>query len=331
MNTRKRFLATMRFEPLDRPLYWEFGYWVPTVRRWYREGLPRVAGVPDHLGDDETMAGELQGVDWRSPHCDVDVNAALGFDEHLYRIPINNVYCPGFEERLLEEHEEWYVATDIDGVTCRVSKLNGSRSFLAFPVKTRADYERLREERLQPNLSARLPDDWSQVREHLRARTFPLMYGGMQGFFNSPRRLLGLERLMYMLHDDPQLIRDIIDDAVELLIALYASVLTDIGGDFGVISEDMCHRGGCFVSPAMFREFMLPAYRRMTAFYRDHGIDKRKLAAGRAAIDEELERKVPLVFEGSGFVPFTDHTVPPDVSWDNFRYYRRRLAELAVG
>jgi uroporphyrinogen decarboxylase len=133
----------------------------------------------------------------------------------------------------------------------------------------------------------------------------------------------------------------------------------------------------------MFREFMLPAYRRMTGFYRDHGIrtilvdsdgdvtglipllieggvtglhpfevtgecdivdvrrafprfqilggiDKKKVAAGKAAIDEELERKVPFVFKGGGFVPFIDHSVPPDISWENFRYYRRRLAELAV-
>jgi uroporphyrinogen decarboxylase len=127
---------------------------------------------------------------------------------------------------------------------------------------------------------------------------------------------------------------------------------------------------------------MLPAYRKMTDFYRDHGvetilvdcdgdvmglvpllieggvtglypfevsgrtdavevrrahprfqilggIDKKKIAAGREAIDEELERKIPPVFQSGGFVPFTDHTVPPDISWENFCYYRERLAELA--
>jgi uroporphyrinogen decarboxylase len=29
---------------------------------------------------------------------------------------------------------------------------------------------------------------------------------------------------------------------------------------------------------------------------------------------------VPLIEEG-GFIPTVDHLVPPDVSWDNFRYY----------
>jgi hypothetical protein len=60
------------------------------------------------------------------------------------------------------------------------------------------------------------------------------------------------------------------------------------------------------------------------------GIDKKKIAAGKETIDEELERKVPYVFQGGGFVPFTDHSVPPNISWEDFRYYRRRLAELAA-
>ena len=59
------------------------------------------------------------------------------------------------------------------------------------------------------------------------------------------------------------------------------------------------------------------------------GVDKKKIAMGRQAIDEELERKIPFVFEGGGFIPFIDHTIPPEVSWDNFCYYRRRLSELA--
>jgi hypothetical protein len=382
MNTRDRFHAAMSFEPLDRPLYWEFGYWTPTIRRWYREGLPEVVGIPDDLGDDTGIMGELGGIDWRNPIYDRDVHDTMGLDEFLYRIPINNLFCPAFEPRILEDHEAWYTMTDADGVTLRVWKSNGSRHFLDAPVHSRGDYERIREERLQPNLSERLPSDWTFVREKLEQRTYPLMYGGMQGFFNTPRRFLGFERLMYAFYDDPQLIKDMINHAADLLIALYDPVLSDIGGDLGMISEDMSYKSGCFVSPAMFREFMLPAYRKLTGFYRDHGIhtilvdsdgdvmdlipllieggvtglypfevtgrcdivearkafphfqilggiDKKAIAAGRAAIDAELERKIPAVSLAGGFVPFTDHFVSPDISWEHFCYYRRRLAELA--
>jgi uroporphyrinogen decarboxylase len=57
------------------------------------------------------------------------------------------------------------------------------------------------------------------------------------------------------------------------------------------------------------------------------GIDKRALAAGRAAIDRELERLVPVVEKG-GFLPMVDHLVPPDVSLENYRHYLRRRREL---
>jgi uroporphyrinogen decarboxylase len=50
------------------------------------------------------------------------------------------------------------------------------------------------------------------------------------------------------------------------------------------------------------------------------GVDKRVLAHGRAAIKAHLREFIPLIIEG-GFIPTVDHTVPPDVSWDNFRIY----------
>ncbi len=59
-------------------------------------------------------------------------------------------------------------------------------------------------------------------------------------------------------------------------------------------------------------------------------MDKRELARGRRSIDEHLRTLAPLVEQG-GFIPTVDHTVPPDVSLDNFRYYMERKAELLAG
>jgi len=50
------------------------------------------------------------------------------------------------------------------------------------------------------------------------------------------------------------------------------------------------------------------------------GVDKRVLIKGKEAIRAHLKEFIPLIEEG-GFIPTVDHTVPPDVSWDNFRYY----------
>lgn len=55
------------------------------------------------------------------------------------------------------------------------------------------------------------------------------------------------------------------------------------------------------------------------------GVDKRALARGPAAIDAELARLRPLIDEG-GYIPHTDHSCPPDISFANFRYYLNKLA-----
>jgi hypothetical protein len=57
------------------------------------------------------------------------------------------------------------------------------------------------------------------------------------------------------------------------------------------------------------------------------GVDKRVLAKGKAAIDEHLAELAPLVDEG-GYIPTVDHTVPPDVSWEDFLYYMDRKKKL---
>ena len=54
------------------------------------------------------------------------------------------------------------------------------------------------------------------------------------------------------------------------------------------------------------------------------GIDKRELAKDRAAIDRELERVAPL-FKRGRYIAGLDHGIPPDVSWENMKYYTRRL------
>jgi hypothetical protein len=60
------------------------------------------------------------------------------------------------------------------------------------------------------------------------------------------------------------------------------------------------------------------------------GVDKRVLAQGQGAIRAHLREFIPLIEEG-GFIPTVDHTVPPDVSWDNFRCYMEAKTALLAG
>ena len=57
------------------------------------------------------------------------------------------------------------------------------------------------------------------------------------------------------------------------------------------------------------------------------GVDKRVLSEGPAAIEAHLKTMIPLIREG-GFIPTVDHTVPPDVSWENFQFYMKCKEKL---
>lgn len=59
-------------------------------------------------------------------------------------------------------------------------------------------------------------------------------------------------------------------------------------------------------------------------------VDKRELAKDKKAIDDHLATMLPLIDEG-GFFPTVDHTVPPDVSLENFRYYMKRKMDMLTG
>jgi len=57
------------------------------------------------------------------------------------------------------------------------------------------------------------------------------------------------------------------------------------------------------------------------------GIAKSEINRGAARIDEMLAPLEDVLRQG-GCVPFGDHFIPPDVSFENFTYYRRRLHEM---
>lgn len=60
------------------------------------------------------------------------------------------------------------------------------------------------------------------------------------------------------------------------------------------------------------------------------GVDKRILARDRDSIRAHLREFIPLIEEG-GFIPTVDHTVSPEVSWDNWCYYMDLKRALLAG
>jgi len=58
------------------------------------------------------------------------------------------------------------------------------------------------------------------------------------------------------------------------------------------------------------------------------GIDKRALAKDEKAIRDEVDRVAPFMLQCGGYMPATDHSVPPDVPFHNFKYYVEYLRKV---
>lgn len=384
MTARDRYHAVMHFQPGVRTLLWEFAYWNGAVDRWYREGLRRTSySLPPGLPEGGVLFAEALtcpppgGLGY---YRDWDVHNALGFDDGVLRIPVNWRPSPPFEVRVLEEDETTQLIIDAGGVKARVRKDSHSLpQYLDAPVRDRASWEQVKEERFGPDILGRFPADWETVAPTYQSRDCPLGLS-VVGFFCLPRELLGLTRQLMMYYDDPKLMHDINDHVANLWLAVLEEIVSKVELDYVYIGEDMAYKNGPHISPSMFAEFILPHYKRVTGFLKAHGVDiifvdtdgdcrllipglieggvtglypmevqagmdiveirkryprlliqggldKKKVAKGKEAIDAELEAKLPFMLSQGGYIPFIDHTVPPDISWENFRYYRERVKE----
>jgi len=384
MTDKERFHHIMRFERPDRVLYWEQGFWGGTVERWYREGMVRHHGVRGEPAFGDTVRGPATPIDAGSKIC-LDVAEGAGLDKPSLKVPVELFLCPQFETQVLEDHGDRQVVRDEYGIVKQISTERDSvPHFLSWPVENRDDFERLCHERLDPATPARFPPDWKAEVAKLNAYDGVVALGSYPcGLFGAPRYFMGEIALLIAFLDDPTLVRRMIDALADLWAALYDRVLSEVRVDCVHIWEDMSYKNGPLISPALFRSFLVPAYRKVTDVARSHGVDvvlvdtdgdctslipgfldggvtglypfevqagmsvreirrlfpglqilggvdKKELAGGPARIEAELGRRLPDMIAGGGYIPMADHQVPPDVPWDSYRVYRKRVAEIAA-
>ncbi len=302
MNSRERFLATMRFQNVDRVPNWEMGYWAGTLDRWYAEGLPRHPDAPRGLVSGAGVKGE--GFPWRrSEPKDYSVNAYLGLDRGIEKIDGEWGIWPPYEVQVLWEDEEHSKRREADGSVALVRKDSTTLPHpLEWPVTGRSSWEQLKTERLKLDITGRLPVDWPQHLAAYKQRDWPLVIGGPAlGVFSILRSLCGFERMMYLFFDDPQLVHDILTHFTELWLHLFEEVLAQTDVDYAYFWEDMSFKGGSMVSPGIFREFLMPVYQRINGFFRAHGIDIVLLDT-----DGDVWGLIPLFLESgvTGLYPF---------------------------
>jgi len=356
-----RFLRTVRFEPVDRTVFWKECAWGSTIKRWLAEGMPREA-IPKY---DSGIPGIVYLDSFWG--CDVPDGPELELKMNVY---------PYYETEVLAEDDESLTVRNALGIVQRTFKANPETSmpeFVEHPVKTPEDWQR-HKKRFDPATPGRLPDNWGpELITELNAATYPL-HVGVQGLYWSCRDFIGAEELLYAFYDQPAMVHDMMETLTDLFIGTLTPVLEKVKIHSFELGEDMAYRGGSLVSPAMFREFMAPRYKRLAEFLRSHEVaeilvdcDGRidellplfidcgvnaitpvEIQAGndpirmRKTFGESLVihgainkralardrkaidqemQKVPWLLDQGGYFPTLDHAAPHDIPYDNFCYY----------
>jgi hypothetical protein len=381
---RQIFNQIMHYQRPERVFRWNwtFGayggssqrgtqFWQQTIDRWHGEGLPADVDNPER------------------------VNRFFQVDRRLL-LNLRTGLWPAFEKTVLEETEQFTVSINEDGEIIKEFKGSAAESsmpeYLRHLVSSRADWEQLKKERLNPDSpgrdsfeirldgqilieSAPGADNFTEARGMLENSDLPvdLFVGSMFGW---QRNWMGLQGISYVLYDDEDLVAEMVDHLANLALSAFQRVLGALNVPIDLASwwEDMAYNHGPLISPRLFRRLMVPQYERVNQELRRHGIrligvdsdgncekligpwmdaglncvfpnevaagsdvvalrqqfgrelrliggiDKRALAGGPDAIRAELDRRLPLVAEG-GYLPAVDHSVPPDISLNDYHAY----------
>ena len=354
MNHRERFLNTLHFQPVDHVPDQEFGYWEDTLRAWHEQGLPREidsdpkadlyfgfapsAGVPVHQG--LLPAFEYQVLERRGDQLLIrDVNGATCLIHASGQSSI-----PHFLDFALKGRPEWerdfkprldpddprrfpdpawwdqleqqWETRDFP-VGIGIGSLYGwMRDWMGFERAAMMTYDdpALVEEIMEQITRIVINTiEWAapQVQLDYAAGWEDMCFNA--GPMISPAAFARLMVPRYRRISDAlrahgcDIIYTDCDGNINALVPLWLEA--GINGMFPVEVA-----GGS--DPLVLRD----KYGKDILLI--GGVNKRALARGKEAIQQEIARIAPIVEQG-GWIPHVDHRVPPDVTFEDYLYYLR--------
>ncbi len=93
----------------------------------------------------------------------------------------------------------------------------------------------------------------------------------LDGGFWFPRTILGIENHLYSFYDEPELYHRILDDLAEFQLKQLERLYSILTPEFMTFGEDMSYNNGPMISEACFDEFLLPYYRKVVPYIKEHG------------------------------------------------------------
>jgi len=340
MTTRERMTRIYEHKEADRvPM--QGAPWGTTLERWHREGMPTTAVFEEYFG--------LERV------------AGIGGDT-----------SPRYETRTIEETDEYTVVFDSWGTTSKNWKhASTTPHWIDRTIVDRPTWEAAKARMVM----GRDRVDWANLRANYqtwRNQGWWIAGGLWFGFDVTHARIVGTERLLMLMADDPELVIDMFNHQLDCSLQLLEMIWEE-GYTFDTISwcDDMGYRNGLFFSLDMYREMLKPVQKRAIEWAHDRGIfahlhscgnvnellpelvsigldalnplevkagmdpvhlkktygDRLVLHGGLNAmlwdhidqIEAEMQRLIPVLKEGGGYVFAEDHSIPDSVSLQDYK------------
>ena len=188
---------------------------------------------------------------------------------------------PEFNETTLEVKGNLRIWIDNMGVK-RLDAINQptagfqTRRYLEFPVMSSEDFEEMKK-RYNPHAPERGTNEqgeveWRGLVESCNNAEVPVVVT-FPGLYWRARDWCGFEALSMMFYDQPNLVHEMMEFWTWFLIELCKEPFAHIKVDQVILNEDMAYKTAAMISPAHMREFMLPRYKKLHTFFREHGVD----------------------------------------------------------
>ncbi len=241
MTSAERFRRIFDHQQPDRvPIFDD--PWNSTWQRWREEGYPEGADPADYFGWDRV--------------------AGIGIDN-----------SPRYPVQVIEETDEYRIATTAWGTTLKTWKSKGGvPEFEAFTI-TDPDSWRQAKQRMTPD-PGRI--DWDRLEKNYetwKRQGAWIQVGGWFGYDVFASWIVGYERVLMAMIEDPEWCRDMFQTAMELDLAMM-QMLLDRGYEFDCLHwpDDLGYRNGLLFSLDTYRQVSKPVHKQAIDWCHARGI-----------------------------------------------------------
>lgn len=249
MTSKERFSRMFQHKEADRVPIFD-SPWAGTIARWEREGMP-------------------QGMDWRD-YFDTDKVSTISVD-----------ITPRYEEKVLEETDDYRIVTSEWGVTMKQFKEQDSTpEFLDFTVTTPEAWEKAKARMTVSKDRV----DWKRLeRDYAQWQQEGHWIEGMFwfGFDVTHSWTVGTETMLIAMIEEPEWVEDMFDTYLDRSIQHF-NMIWDAGYRFDSIFwyDDMGYKNTPFFSNEMYRSLLQKYHKKAVAWAHDHGIYARLHSCG---------------------------------------------------